>query len=470
MAGFDVAIIGGGSAGCALAGRLAARTDLRIALVEAGPDYGPRSGGGWPSELLDAHHTSDSHDWGYAQSRARVIGGCSTHNEAALVRALPGDYDAWAVPGWADADLAPLIEGVARAVPTRVCRPTDLAAWQRSFLEAAVAEGFPLLRDADASPGAHGVAPFVQNVKDDVRWNAAFTFLDPVRPRVTVLGGLLADRLVLERGRALVLIAHDRDGPREISAERFVLCAGVYGSPAILMRSGVGPTEHLRKRGIRVETPLRGVGANLHDHPGVGFEYEPTARARRAARDDEASGRFQESQVVLRAAPDLHVVPYQTHDEGTWSFGILVYCMSPRSRGHVRLTGRDPAAPPEIEPALLSDRGKHDLDALIDGVDLVHRLTGRAPLADAIARGPRRFKARARRARFVRGNVTDYSHPVGTCRMGALPQDGDVVDARGRVHGLANVFVADASVFPRIPRANVNLTCYVIGVRMADLL
>jgi choline dehydrogenase len=351
-----------------------------------------------------------------------------------------------------------------------VCPRDELAAWQRWFLDAAVAEGFPRLSDADASPGAHGVAPFVQNVKGGVRWNAAFTFLDPVRTRVTVIDGVLADRLVLEGNRARALIAHGPDGPREIHAERFLLCAGVYGSPAILMRSGVGPAEHLRTLGIPVQAALRGVGANLHDHPGVGFEYEPTARARRAARDDESSRRFQESQVVLRAAPELHVVPYQTHDEGEWAFGILVYCMSPRSRGRVRLTSRDPAAAPSIEPSLLTDRGKRDLDALIDGVDLVHRLTRQAPLADAIRRGPRRFAARSRRARFVGDNVTDYSHPVGTCRMGPSPRRGDVVDPRGRVHGLANVFVADASVVPRIPRANVNLTCYVIGTRVADLL
>lgn len=97
-------------------------------------------------------------------------------------------------------------------------------------------------------------------------------------------------------------------------------------------------------------------------------------------------------------------------------------------------------------------------------MEIVHRLTRCAPLAASIARGPRRFTSRARHAKFVRDNVADYSHPVGTCRM------GDVVDAGSRVHGLANVFVADASIVPRIPRANVNLTCYVIGARVADFL
>jgi choline dehydrogenase len=95
IAAFDVAVVGAGSAGCALAGRLATLTDLRIALLEAGPDYGPQATGTWPLELVDAHHTPEGHDWDFEQSRARVIGGCSTHNECALVRPLPGDFDRW---------------------------------------------------------------------------------------------------------------------------------------------------------------------------------------------------------------------------------------------------------------------------------------------------------------------------------------------------------------------------------------
>src|SRR5688572_27914923 len=114
MNAFDIAIIGAGSAGCALAGRLAARTELRIGLIEAGPDYGPRGSGRWPSDLVDAHHTPESHDWDFEQSRARVVGGCSTHNESALVRPRPGDFDRWEIAGWSDADLAPMVEDVAR--------------------------------------------------------------------------------------------------------------------------------------------------------------------------------------------------------------------------------------------------------------------------------------------------------------------------------------------------------------------
>jgi choline dehydrogenase-like flavoprotein len=468
---YDIAVIGAGSAGCALAGRLASKTDLRIVLVEAGPDYGPQKSGAWPDDLVDAHHSPDSHDWNFEQSRARVVGGCSVHNECAIVRARPGDYDRWALAGWSDADLAPVAYDVSSALPHLVCRDDDLTTWQHAFLDAALNAGMPRLISADEPPEATGIAPFVQNIAHGVRWNAAFAFLDPVRARVDVVGDLLADRFVFDGDRARALLGHTSTGEREIRAKRFVLCAGVYGSPMVLLRSGVGPKKDLAALRIPVHAELTGVGANLHDHPGVGLEYEPTARALRAVKAEDAQGRFYEAQLVLRTASDLHVVPYQSADDGgDWSFGIIAFHLDPRSRGRVRLTSRDPGAPPRIDLGFLSDRDDHDVGALVEGVRLIQELTKRSPLTAVVKRGPRRFSSDARLARYVRENVSDYGHSVGTCRMGLSPKDGDVVDARGRVHGLANVFVADASIVPRIPRANTNLTCSVIGARVADFL
>jgi choline dehydrogenase len=468
---YDVAVIGAGSAGCALAGRLAARTDLRIVVIEAGPDYGPQTHGRWPADLLDAHHSPDSHDWDFEQSRARVVGGCSVHNECAIVRALPGDYDRWMLAGWSDSDLAPVVYDVATALPARVSRDEELTTWQRAFLDAAVDAGVRRLTNADDASDTVGIAPFVQNITNGIRWNAAFAFLDPVRPRVSVVADFLADRFVFDGDRARALLGHSSSGEREIRAKRFVLCAGVYGSPTILLRSGVGPRHDLAALRIPVHVDLPGVGANLHDHPGVGLEYEPTARALRAVKREDAEGRFYEVQLALRTAPDLHVIPYQSVDDaGDWSFGIITFHLDPRSRGRVRLTSPDPAAPPAIDLGLLSDRERYDVGALVEGVRLVHDLTKRPALADVIKRGPRHFSSNVRLARYVRDNVSDYGHSVGTCRMGPSPKAGDVVDSRSRVHGLANVFVADASIIPQIPRANTNLTCSVIGARVADFL
>lgn len=471
MKGYDIVVVGAGASGCALAARLATRTDLRIAIIEAGPDYGPREGGAWPADVVDAHHSPESHDWSYEQARARIVGGCSAHNECALVRALPGDFDRWGVAGWGDSDVASSIGDVALALPAHVCREDDLASWQRAFLDTAVDAGFSRLAHADDAPGLDGVAPFIQNIADGARWNASFAFLDAVRARVTVIADFLADRLVIDGGRARSLIGHGGEGRREIHADRFVLTGGVFGSPAVLLRSGVGPAKDLRNLGIATAIDLPGVGANLHDHPGVGLEYEPAPRAARATKDDEAAGRFFEVQIVLRTSPSLHIIPYQYANNGKSStFGIVTFFLDPRSRGRMRLTSRDPDAPPSIDLGMLSDVNDEDAMAVGEGVRLVHELTRHAPLASFIKRGPRRFTSDDRLIRYVRENVSDYGHSVGTCRMGPTPQSGDVVDPDGRVHGLANVFVADASIIPRIPRANTNFTCMVIGTRMAELL
>jgi choline dehydrogenase len=153
---FDLAIVGAGSAGCAFAGRLATETDLRVALLEAGPDYGPWLRGSWPADLVDAHNSPDSHDWGFEQSRARVVGGCSAHNECALVRALPGDYDRWNVDGWRDAELTATIDRVWRVLPTRISEDEELGSWSRRFLAAALDAGFARHANAESPPGAAG--------------------------------------------------------------------------------------------------------------------------------------------------------------------------------------------------------------------------------------------------------------------------------------------------------------------------
>jgi choline dehydrogenase len=439
-------------------------------LVEAGPDYGARTSGGWPADLVDGRCTPNSHDWGYEQTRARVIGGCSVHNESALVLAQAGDYDRWGVPGWSDAELAPTIDYVAGLVPTRTCGDDGLAAWQRAFLDAAIEQGYGRIESSN-DPTRIGVGPFVRNIKDGIRWNSAFSFLDPVRTGITLLAGLVADRFLLDDSRAHSIILCGPEGDRTLRARHFVLCAGVYGSPAILLRTGVGPAKELRRLNIPPRVKLPGVGKNLHDHPGVGAEYEPTPQLVRATNGDVRAGRHYEAEMVLKDMPDLHLVPYQTQGgSSAWTFGIMAYDLDPRSRGRLTLRSRDPNEAPQIELGFLSDPAGHDARVLIDGLQRIHRLTRSGPLAKVIARGPRRFASTRRLLAYVSNNVSGYSHPVGTCRMGPSPAAGDVVNAQGKVYGLQNVFVADASTIPRIPRANTNFTCYVIGARSADFL
>lgn len=504
---FDVVIIGGGSAGCAAAGRLCTTTDLRVCLVEAGPDYGPVSEGYWPNELLDARVRPATHDWGFAEERedgsmipelrAKVIGGCSTHNECAAVWGMPADYGAWAAAGnhgWGYADLRPLIDQVEQcadptavhhghsgSLPTRAYRDEELSAWQLAFLQAAEAAGFPRLAELSAPDPPRGVAPFHANVMDHTRWNSAFAFLDPVRelPTLTVYDGTTADRLLLDQDNATALICHGGAGELEVAARTFILSAGVYGSPAILMRSGIGPGEHLTDLGILVVTDSSGVGENLHDHPGVAMRFGPSPEARQVVMEEYHRGTLQRSQVILRGSSsqcadgfDLHVLPYVYEtNAGELEFMMYAFNMTPRSRGRVRLRGDDRELPPVIARRLLSDPEGHDLAVLADGVILARQLIAHESLASSIAvevDPGQRVQREDELFAFVRSTADTYAHPVGTCKMGPATDSQAVVDATGRVHGTGNVYVADASIIPQIPRANTNLTCMLIGVKIAD--
>lgn len=503
---FDVVVIGGGSAGCAAAGRFCATTDLRVCLVEAGPDYGPVAEGYWPGALLDARVRPATHDWEYSwerddgssvpEPRAKVIGGCSTHNQCAAVWGMPEDYDRWAAgnPGWTHTELFPFIDQVEQcaqassaargrrgALPTRIYQDDELSAWQRAFLSAGVAAGFPRLTDLSAPEPAQGVAAVHANVLDHTRWNASFAFLDPIRelPTLTVYDLTPADRLLIDQESVTGLICRSESGEVEVAAKVFVVAAGTYGSPAILMRSGIGPSQHLTDVGIPVVIDAPGLGENLHDHPGITLRFAPTQAARRALDEDYRRGSLYQSQVILRARStrsaggfDLHLLPYLDQTEaGEWEFMMLGFNMVPRSRGRVRVRGEDPAQPPIIEPFFLSDPEDHDITVLAEGLAMMRQLAGTALLANTIAAevdpGPR-VQQLPDLQTFIRRTVHGYAHPVGTCKMGPASDPLAVVDATGRVHGTSNLFVADASIMPQIPRANINLTCMLIGMKVAD--
>lgn len=502
-------VVGGGSAGCVVASRLI-QADLSVALVEAGPDYGPLNSGRWPPELLDPRSPLRSHDWGYVQelpgrrtlteSRAKVVGGCSAHNQCAAIWGLPDDYNKWADAGnlgWSYMEIVPLIDKIEKAtsgsatlyrgrngaVPTRPYSDDELASWQRFFLESAINVGFPRVVDLSAPEPSEGVASFHANVKDHVRWNAAFAFLDRIResPNLTILSNTVVDKVMIHEGKATTIVCNSGNDVLEFVARRFVLSGGAYGSPMILMRSGIGPAKHLESLGIRPMLDLPGIGQNLHDHPGIGVQFEPSRIARQALEEDRATGRLYQSQVILKAKSayceasfDLHILPYQTQeDSGEWSFEILVFNMTPKSRGRVQLRGRGADLPPWIDFQFLTDSRNRDIAVLNDGLNIAHRLPLSEPLAGAIVRAtePRQLSSKQSDLySYIRDNVFDYAHPVGTCKMGLSSDPTSVVDESGRVHGISNLFVADASIMPQIPRVNTNLTCFLIGLRVANML
>jgi choline dehydrogenase len=259
-----------------------------------------------------------------------------------------------------------------------------------------------------------------------------------------------------------------------IPSEQVVLAAGAYASPAVLMRSGLGPADHLQQFGIRAQMDLPGVGDGLIDHPLLGVDF-PYAGA------VEPGPKYQ-VMLTLRSsdaptvAPDLHVFaagPFELAESPTGAvFALVVSVVKPRSRGWVKLRSADPGAAPRIDPAHLTHAS--DLGRMVEAVREARRLCRQEPLARLIA-GPELAPGapdhdQAALESAVRSRVDTYHHPVGTCGMGPDPTAGAVVDARGRVHGLVGLWVADASIMPDVPAANTNLPVMMVAERLAALI
>ena len=272
----DTVIVGGGTTGAALAGLLAERSDESIVVLEAGPDFGALEGGGWPADVLDATWLATSHQLGYASddgyrgrriefARAGMIGGCSSHNGCAAIWGSALDYDALAEAGgtgWSRAELEPLLRQASERMRVRIPDESELAPFHRAALASLVALGVPRVRDLNDLDADTGVAPSPVNIADGVRWNSRAglprSACAGVR-RCEICGMAPAERLLVAGGtRARRGRAAGRRAPRDRGRARGRLCAGAYDSPALLLRSGIGPAADLRALGIPVVADLPG--------------------------------------------------------------------------------------------------------------------------------------------------------------------------------------------------------------------
>jgi choline dehydrogenase/5-(hydroxymethyl)furfural/furfural oxidase len=422
------------------------------------------------------------------------------------MRPVPDDYDRWATAGcagWSYESLLPYLceleadldygdapwHGHRGPVPIQRLSRDQWGPIDRVFTDSALALGYGWAGDHNA-PGASGVSPAAMTIRDGARVTANDSYVEPARMRdnLDVIGFAHVDRILLSRQRAVGVRARLHDEWTEIRAQGIVLCAGAIHSPAILLRSGIGPS------GSVVRLP---VGAHLQDHALAplwvwfrdGFRRDldggtAKCRIRYSSELEDAGDNDMAIGTIDRTGAATTAMRGAT---GTWGGvaggnagpgpGILWVCVHQEvSRGRLRLASNDPADPPVIEENLLGERS--DLVRMRDGIRRALELLSTPPFASIVASAAIDPTGRSidvltdDRAidEWLLESVGDAAHVCGTCRMGAVDDSRTVVDPQGRVLGIDGLWVADASVFPEVPRANTNLPTIAAAEKIADLL
>jgi choline dehydrogenase len=495
---YDYLVVGGGTAGCVIAARLSEDPRARVLLLEAGGaarTHGMTVPNAWPENLESAA------DWGYVTTAqadsgpvnypvGKALGGGSAINAMAHVRGHRALYDRWAADGaygWDEKSLRKFFKKTeavqghdaelrGTSGPVRLSQATDPHPAARAFYDTLVEAGHPRTDDLSGAD-QEGVTWADLAIAGGERVSAADAYLRPVldRENLTVRTDCLATGLRLRQGRCTG-VRYVRDGaPAEARASgEVIVCAGAIGSPKLLLLSGLGPADRLRRLGIEPAADLPQVGENLQDHPIVltvltSWDKLPVSRYNHgevyAALRSELAGAY----------PDLHLFPIllplapagrQAPETG---FTIAASVMAPDSRGSVRLASAAPEVAPLIDPGFLAD--PRDLARMMTAVKLARR-TAAGPHFDAVRKaelwpGPD-CRTDAELRAYLRRSLMAYYHPAGTCRLGSDPDA--VLDLELRVRGVSGLRVVDASVLPTIPNAHPNATVLAVAERAADLI
>lgn len=511
---YDVIIVGAGSSGAVMATKLSEDRTRSVLLLDAGPDYDSLES--LPADINSIHEPSVvKHDWGFNARfvpgreaplpRGKLVGGSSAVNTGVAIRGAPGDYDRWAeLSGddrWRWQECLPYLRaieddkdeggdfhGQGGPIPVRRWRRDEMEDVHRAFYDACVALGFAETNDQN-DPESSGISPLAMNrdgPQQMTRWSANLGFLSQARNRLnlTVRGRCLVDRVLFEDNRAVGLIV-DCDGEvQEVFGKQIVLCAGAIMSPAILLRSGVGPAGELTPLGIPSVMDLPGVGKHLMDHPMTPLLLRPNdgvvnpdrPLAQTLLRYTSSTGEFNDMQVYLLghvlSGPGQRFGAWRGSDEAEaeWAFGIAPGVQLPNSYGSVTLASTDYHDHPVID--LKFDEDEADRIRLREGARLAWRLAHSEALSvlhqGALDIDQSIIDDDDRLDEWIHVTATSMAHPTCTCPMGKDPSAGGVVDAEGRVHGVAGLRVVDGSIMPTIIRANTNFTCMMLGARIAD--